>query len=62
MSNWTPEEAYELICTWVKYHKFGHLNINFKGGEIPNIETYESKKPPKKAETSQEVTNGNTER
>lgn len=57
MSNWTPEEVYELVVTWVKYHKFGNLVVNFKGGEIPNIMKNESLKPPKKAETSQEVTN-----
>jgi hypothetical protein len=60
MSNWTAEETYELIVTWVKYHKFGNLTINFKGGEIPNITKNESIKPSKKAESLQEVTNGNT--
>lgn len=58
MSNWTPEEAYKLILDWTKYRKYGHLSINFKEGTIPNIEVYESKKPPKRAEST-EVTNGN---
>ena len=57
MANWTAEQVYELILTWIKYHKFGNLLINFKGGEIPNIMKNESAKPPKTAELKEEETN-----
>lgn len=60
-NNWTPEEVYEQLIIWVKYHKFGHIQINFKCGVIPNIEVYESKKPLRKAEI-EEATNGTNTR
>ena len=46
--SWTIEEITERIKQWINYRRYGNITINFRGGEIPNINEQRSVRPPHK--------------
>ena len=54
ISVWALDDIIEMVKKYQSYNYYGSMQLNFKGGDVLNININQSLKPPRKKRQAEE--------